>query len=198
MCTRWSVITFLIIFPLAANYTLAFLHHGQICFSTERIIVHHKIAEKFISLIKEQTANFDAGSGVNKDIVSKAHVKLVEAEEKGAKFIFGGPQYTGPAGLVPTLLAGVTKSMSIFDEESFGPSASIYIAKDDEEAIQIANDSEYGLNASIHTRDMYRGISIARCLDVGQIHINSLTENDERKFFNHCNLYNSSQILTFN
>ena len=174
----------LIIHPIltrSANLVSAFLHHGQICFSTERIIVHESVAQEFIALLIKEATGFDAGSGVTKDLASKACAKLVEAEEKGAKFIVGSPQYVGAAGLRPSLVTGVTKNMSIFDEETFGPSAAVYIVKDDEEAIQTANDSEYGLNAAIHTRDMYRGVSMGRRLEVGQVHINSLTENDERK-----------------
>ena len=139
------------------------------------------VAQDFLALLKNAATGFNAGSGVSRDIVSKAHVKLVEAGKKGAKFHVGGPQYSAESGLVPTLLTDITKDMAIFDEESFGPSAAVYVAKDDDEAVQIANDSEYGLNAAIHTRDMFRGVSIGRRLEVGQVHINSLTENDERK-----------------
>ena len=71
--------------------------------------------------------------------------------------------------------------MSLFDTESFGPTVSVYVVEDDEEAITIANDSLYGLNASIHTTNMSRAIKIARRLEFGQLHINSMTTHNERK-----------------
>ena len=161
------------------NKSTAFLHHGQICFSTERILISRSISEKFIALLKEKTAKYDPGSGVTDDVVKKAHDKLVDAEKKGAKFIIGGPKYRSHSSLVPTLLTGVTREMAMFDDETFGPSAAIYIIEDDEEAIRIANDSKYGLNASIHSTDMFRAFKIARRLEVAQVHVNSMTENDE-------------------
>lgn len=163
-----------------SNCDIAFLNHGQICFSTERIIVHRAIAEAFIAKLNEFTADFDAGSGAAKNIVSKAHMSLVDAQEKGANFLTGGPSFIKPSCLQPTLLTGITKDMMIYDEETFGPSAAVCIVNTDEEAIELANDSQYGLNAAIHTQNMFRGISIGRRLEVGQVHINSLTENDER------------------
>ena len=69
--------------------------------------------------------------------------------------------------------------MSLFDIESFGPSTSVYIVKDDKEAIAVANDSVYGLNASIHTTNMNRAITVARQLEFGQVHVNSLTAHNE-------------------
>jgi acyl-CoA reductase-like NAD-dependent aldehyde dehydrogenase len=158
---------------------LAFMHHGQICFSTERIIVLESIADKFIELLKEKAQGFAPGSGVSAEVVRKAHDRLVEAEQKGATFILGGPKYTGPAQLLPTIVTGVTRDMSIFDIESFGPSVSVYIVKDEEEAIHVANDSVYGLNASVHSSDMYRAVKVARQLEFGQVHVNSLTAYNE-------------------
>lgn len=155
------------------------MHHGQICFSTERIIVLESIAENFIELLKEKAQSFAPGSGVSKEVVRKAHDRLSEAQKKGAKFIFGGPTYKGPAELHPTIVTGVTRDMSLFDTESFGPSTSVYIVKDDKEAIAVANDSVYGLNASIHTTNMNRAITVARQLEFGQVHVNSLTAHNE-------------------
>lgn len=70
--------------------------------------------------------------------------------------------------------------MIIYDEESFGPSVSLYIVKDDREAIELVNASSYGLNAAVHAQNMTRGIDISRALEVGQVHINNITEHDER------------------
>ena len=109
-----------------------------------------------------------------------ADAKVNEASVQGAQFLLGGPGSSeNTSCLKPTILTGVTPSMAIFDEESFGPSASLYTFEDDLEAIKLANASEYGLNASIHTTNMERGIALAREIDVGQVHINNLTEYDE-------------------
>jgi acyl-CoA reductase-like NAD-dependent aldehyde dehydrogenase len=158
---------------------IAFMHHGQICFSTERIIVLESVADKFIELLKLKAEGFAPGSGASGDIVRNAHDTLVDAEKKGAKFLIGGPKYTGPAELLPTIVTGVTRDMRIFDIETFGPSVSVYVVKDDEAAIEAANDSVYGLNASIHTRDMNRAINVGRQLEFGQVHVNSLTAHNE-------------------
>jgi acyl-CoA reductase-like NAD-dependent aldehyde dehydrogenase len=160
----------------------AFMHHGQICFSTERIIVLESVADKFIELLKLKAEGFAPGSGASGDIVRNAHDTLVDAEKKGAKFLIGGPKYTGPAELLPTIVTGVTRDMRIFDIETFGPSVSVYVVKDDEAAIEAANDSVYGLNASIHTRDMNRAINVGRQLEFGQVHVNSLTAHNEATF----------------
>ena len=113
------------------------------------------------------------------DIVQKAHDSLVEAEAKGASFLVGGPRYTGPAELAPTIVENVSENMTIFDTETFGPSVSLYVVKDDEAAIKTANNSVYGLNASIHTTNMQRAINVGRRLEFGQVHVNNLTTHNE-------------------
>ena len=85
--------------------------------------------------------NFAPGTGASVDVVRKAHASLVDAAEKGATFLVGGPSYTGPAELVPTIVQNVTEDMTIFDVESFGPSVSLYVAEDDDDAIKMANNS---------------------------------------------------------
>jgi acyl-CoA reductase-like NAD-dependent aldehyde dehydrogenase len=159
------------------------MHHGQICFSTERIIVHKEIAEKFIPILLQKAKGLRTGHGATLDIVQKAHDKLTEASEKGATFLLGRPQYLDHANLVPTFVQGVTKEMSMWDEETFGPSASIFVAESDDDAVGIANDSKYGLNAAIHTMDTLRAIEVGRRLEVAQVHVNALTEHDEREYF---------------
>lgn len=159
------------------------LHHGQLCFSTERILVQKPIADKFAEILKSQAPSFNAGHAVNSRIKEHADAKVMNASRQGAKVLVGGPGSSNDAScLRPTILTGVTRDMAIFDEETFGPSASLYTFDDDEEAIQLANASEYGLNASIHTTNMERGIAMARELEVAQVHINNLTGYDEPTF----------------
>lgn len=116
-------------------------------------------------------------------MVKNSNDKLLEAQEKGAKFLVGGPSFDGKTpSLKPTIVTGVTKAMKIFDEESFGPSVSLYVVKNDQEAIDLANVSEYGLNAAVHSTNMERAINVARALEVRQCHINNITEHDEREY----------------
>ncbi|GAB7351609.1 hypothetical protein MBLNU459_g2227t1 [Dothideomycetes sp. NU459] len=140
----------------------ALLHHGQICFGTERIIVHRAVADKFIELL-----------------VKHALEVLQDAKDKGAKFLYGSPEYAGKNAVKPALVqvdASASKDhLRIVDEETFGPSASVYIVDSDEEAIAIANRSAYGLNATIHTKNLERAIKMGRELEYGQVHANSIS-----------------------
>ena len=112
-------------------------------------------------------------------IVQKAHDSLVDAKEKGATFLVGGPTYAGNAELVPTIVQNVTENMTIFDNETFGPSSSLYVAENEDEAIRMANNSRYGLNAAIHTTNMQRAIRVGRRLEFGQVHVNNMTTHNE-------------------
>ncbi|KAJ5998942.1 ALDH-like protein [Penicillium sp. IBT 35674x] len=162
----------------------AFLHHGQICFSTERIIVQKSIAEEFTAaLVKSAellTAHGIAGRAVTEGIALHAFEVLQDATSNGCRLVFGDVAHTkkGPTSLQPVIVAvdpKTPKSVRIVDEESFGPSASLYIVDTDEEAINLANQSAYGLNASIHTKDMERGLKLGRELEYGQVHLNFVT-----------------------
>jgi acyl-CoA reductase-like NAD-dependent aldehyde dehydrogenase len=104
---------------------------------------------------------------------------ISEAVSKGATPLVGGPGFVARSAGRPTILTGVTKDMRLFDEESFGPSFSLYVVKDEEEAVKLANDSRYGLSASIHTKDMQRFIRLAAEIEVGQVGMNSMTLFEE-------------------
>lgn len=159
----------------------ALAHHGQVCMSTERILVQASILESFKEHLKKAVNDFsDVGHAASLNFAKSANQKLEDAESKGATFLIGGPGMSlKSGGLKPTIVLGVTKDMDMFDEETFGPSASLYPFEDDEEAITIANQSTYGLNAAIHTKDLMKGIKMARRLEVGQVHINNMTVFDE-------------------
>jgi acyl-CoA reductase-like NAD-dependent aldehyde dehydrogenase len=133
--------------------------------------------------LKQEAVGASGGSGVTLQMVKNSNDKLLEAQEKGAKFLAGGPSFDGETpSLKPTILTGVTQAMKIFDEESFGPSVSLYVVKNDQEAIDLVNVSEYGLNAAVHSTNMERAINVARALEVRQCHINNITEHDEREY----------------
>ncbi|KAH8819311.1 aldehyde dehydrogenase domain-containing protein [Xylogone sp. PMI_703] len=158
----------------------AYLHHGQICISTERVIVLESVAEKFTQLLKAQAEKVPhGGTAVQLRIAEHAEELISEAISKGAKALVGGSGFVGPSAAKPTILTGVTKDMRIYDEESFGPSFSLYVVKDEQEAVKLANDSKYGLSAAIHTRDMLRFIRLAAEIEVGQVAMNSMTMFEE-------------------
>ena len=161
----------------------AILHHGQLCFSTERIIVLKGIADKFVPLLKAAFEEIP-GAGTAVDTVSSKHAYdvLVDAKEHGAKFLVGGPEYIGEKDLKislrPSLVTEIPKDARIRDEETFGPSASVYVADDEAEAVKLANDSAYGLNAAVHSSSWERAFKVAKQLEYGQVLINQMTAGD--------------------
>lgn len=104
-----------------------------------------------------------------------AYDVLSDAKGKGASFLAGGLQFLSETSLKPTLVTNVSRDARIFDEETFGPSASVYIAEDDNDAVEKANDSAYGLNAAVHSKSWEHAFKIAKLLEYGQVHINNVT-----------------------
>jgi acyl-CoA reductase-like NAD-dependent aldehyde dehydrogenase len=161
---------------------LAVIDHGQLCFSTERIIVHKAVYDKFVGLL---TGIFNkipkAGDAVSKQSATHAYDVLKDAQDKGATFLAGGLEYLTPTSLKPTLVTNIPWEARIRDEETFGPSASVYIAEDDNDAIAKANDSAYGLNAAVHSTSWEHAYNVAKQLEYGQVHINNMTCSDSSK-----------------
>ncbi|KAG9571087.1 aldehyde dehydrogenase, partial [Aureobasidium melanogenum] len=157
----------------------AIKNHGQICFGTERIIVLRSVADDFIKLLVEEVKKTPAESAISESIAQNAVSILKDAKDKGAKFLCGDGSLQDNCSISNTLVLVDPKTspdhLRIVDEETFGPSASVYIVDDDAEAIRIANRSAYGLNAAIHTRNLERAIKMGRQLEYGQVHTNSST-----------------------
>jgi acyl-CoA reductase-like NAD-dependent aldehyde dehydrogenase len=157
----------------------AVLHHGQICFSTERIIVMEGVAERFKALLAEAMRGVEgpAGSAVSESIAKHAEDVIRDAQEKGDEVLVGGVEKDASSRvtLKPTIVIKPSPSSRILDEETFGPSASLYVVSSDEEAIALANRSAYGLNATVWTRDMARFMKMSRELEYGQVHANSIS-----------------------
>jgi len=164
----------------------AFMNQGQICMSTERIIVQESIADAFVARLAERAAGLPAGdprdhvvlgSLVNLAAAEKMDALIADATAKGAKVAAGG---TREGTIVTaTVLDGVSADMRIYGEESFGPVKSVIRVKDDEEAIRVANDTEYGLSSAVFSQDVQRALDVARRLGAGICHINGPTLNDE-------------------
>lgn len=163
----------------------ALLHHGQICFSTERVIVQRKIADVFIEKLIKVVESTPGGTAVSERIATIAVQILQDAKDKGAKFLTGGPELASRNAVKPSLVLidpqTTPDQMRIVDEETFGPSASVYIVDSDEQALALANRSAYGLNATIHTKDLARAMRLGRNLEYGQIHVNSISVYTSRK-----------------
>ncbi len=159
----------------------AFMHQGQICMSAERIIVEEPIAEEFSRKLAAKAATLKMGEVIG-PIIHSGQLDLIDGQVKdavlgGATVLCGGerndPYY--PA----TVLSGVTRDMRIFQEETFGPVAPIIAVKDVHEAVEVANDSVYGLSSGVITNDMQRALYVAERLESGMVHINDACVHDE-------------------
>lgn len=165
----------------------AYMHQGQICMSTERVIVDRSIADEFAGKLAQKALTLVAGDPLNSDaplgsLVSESSAGRVtslieDAVSKGAKLLAGGA--ASGSLMNAAVLDDVTPDMTIYYEESFGPVATIVRVDDVEEAIRVANDTEYGLSSAIFTRDVGLAMQIAQRLDFGCCHINGPTVHDE-------------------
>ncbi len=165
----------------------AFMHQGQICMSTERVIVVEAVAdafaEKFAAKAKtmiagdprEGTTPLGAVIGIN--TISHVNSLIDDAVAKGATVIAGGKGES--VVMSATVVDGVTSAMNLYRDESFGPVTAMIRAKDEADAIRLANDSAYGLSAAVFTRDTARGLGVARQINSGMCHINGPTVHDE-------------------
>ncbi|KEF62893.1 NAD-dependent aldehyde dehydrogenase [Exophiala aquamarina CBS 119918] len=165
----------------------AFLHAGQICMSTERIIVHATIAEEFQQVLRASVDHlFSDGTTPPPQLISQIPVEknnklLADAVSKGAKILYGDVNHDAisKTAMRPVVVGGVTLQMEIYQTESFGPTVALYIVSSDDEAIKLANDTDYGLSSAVFTEDLRRGLRIARRLESGAVHINSMSVHDE-------------------
>ncbi|GAB7363245.1 hypothetical protein MBLNU230_g3527t1 [Neophaeotheca triangularis] len=164
----------------------SFLHAGQICMATERILVHRSILPAFQKALKDAAEKVYAPASDAPVLVAKATVeknaKLTQdAVDKGAQLVYGDLHNPDPQNyrMRPIILADVKPDMDIFYTESFGPSVSLIAVDSDEQAIDIANDTEYGLSGAVFTESLARGLRIARAVDSGAVHVNSMSVHDE-------------------
>lgn len=165
----------------------SWLHQGQICMSAGRHLVHKKLAGAYAQRMAEKAKALPVGDPHTQPvalgpIITAAQVQRVdrivqESVKMGAKLLAGGK----PNGQFypATVLSEVTPDMPVFREEIFGPVVAITSFESDDEAIALANDSEYGLSAGVHTRDIGRGMAMGERLNVGLLHINDQTVNDD-------------------
>lgn len=152
----------------------AFLHSGQICMSSERILVHKDIKSKFVAAFKEAAENIFGGDKPAAVLVAAVGVErnkrlISEAVKAGARVVRGDhtKQEEFDTHMRPVIVDSVTKEMDLFYTESFGPSVSIVEISDDQEAVEIANDTDYGLSGAVFTDDLARGLRIAKQIESG-------------------------------
>lgn len=165
----------------------SFANSGQGCLSTERIIVDKSLAEEFCARLAAVAKSVVYGDPrdsatvlgpVINGMAAKRLAELVEdAVASGARLLAGG-KAEGPC-FAPTVLSGVTPAMRVYQEESFGPLASVVIVDGAEEAIRVANDNDYGLSSAIFSRDITLALDLAKRLNAGMSHINGTTLDDE-------------------
>ena len=151
----------------------AFMNAGQICMSTERVIVVDAVADEFARLLTEKANSMPApavGEQVDHKAAETARALIDDALAQGARAIASG---------AATVLDGITPGMRLYRDESFSPVVGIVRVAGEEEAIRVANDSEYGLSAAVFTRDAARGLRVARRIRSGICHVNGPTVHDE-------------------
>ncbi|BCH31689.1 salicylaldehyde dehydrogenase [Mesorhizobium sp. L-8-10] len=164
----------------------AFMHQGQICMSTERLIVDEKIADHFVEKLAARAASLPAGdprghvvlgSLISEKSAKKMEELITDAVSKGATLAAGGRR-TGSV-VEATVLDRVTSDMRVYSEESFGPVKPVIRVKGEDEAIRVANDTEYGLSAAVFSKDVQRALAVAARIESGICHINGPTVHDE-------------------
>jgi acyl-CoA reductase-like NAD-dependent aldehyde dehydrogenase len=170
----------------AANFG-SFMHQGQICMSTERIVIDRSVAEELAVKVGEQARSLKVGDPrgpdtqigpvANDEVLKRVTEHVEDAVTKGARVIAGGK--ANGRYFEPTVLTDVTPEMRVYSEESFGPVVAVVPVDGVEEAVRVANDSEYGLSSAVFSRDVDAAMAVARQLETGMCHINDATVNDE-------------------
>ncbi|QSZ29875.1 hypothetical protein DSL72_004393 [Monilinia vaccinii-corymbosi] len=167
-------------------------HSGQICMSTDRIIIHADIADQFLETLKAALTSLASSTPDPTYLVSSASKSRLQgvvskALSEGASSLLGLTEQlqpkesdeNSPVIFAPMIIGDIKEDMQLWREENFGPVAAYRIARSDEEAIAMANDTEYGLSTAVFTKDLRRGFAIAKQLESGAVHINSMTVRDE-------------------
>ena len=168
-----------------------FINCGQSCIASKRFFVSKKIADKFIeSFVKQasrlkvgdpMTMENDMGPLVNKEALDNISSIVENAKNKGAEILLGGSKIDGKGHYYsPTILTNIKPDMRVATEETFGPVAPITVVEDENEAINLANDIEFGLGASIWTEDLKKAEKLSRQIESGIVSVNNVVISDPR------------------
>ncbi|MFL5867847.1 MAG: aldehyde dehydrogenase family protein, partial [Thermoleophilaceae bacterium] len=165
----------------------AFMHQGQICMSTEKIVVDRSVADDFSGRLVEKARALKVGDPrapdtqigplVNASAVERVSELVQDAASHGADVLTGG-EPEGPL-FPPTVVRGITPDMRIYGEESFGPVVGVVDVDGPDEAVRVANDTEYGLAAAVFGRHVPTALDLARQIESGICHVNGSTVHDE-------------------
>ena len=158
------------------------INNGQSCIAAKRFILEDSIAEEFLSIFKGEFEkikigdpsddNFDYGSMARQDLAKELEEQVKKSVEKGARTLIGGNR--NKAFFEPTILTNVKPGMPAYEEELFGPVAVVLIAKDENHAIALANDSKFGLGGSLWSKDIEKAKKLVREVESGAVYINKL------------------------
>src|SRR6059036_3156237 len=167
------------------------INSGQSCIAAKRFIVVERVAERFLERFTSEMRVRKVGDPLDPmtqvgpqarlDLRENLHRQVQESVKRGARLILGGELPAGRGAFYPpTVLVAVEAGMPVFDQETFGPVAAVIRAKDEGDAIRIANASAYGLGAAVWTRDAQRGERVAREIEAGSVFVNGLVKSDPR------------------
>lgn len=164
----------------------SYLHQGQVCMASGRHIVVRKVADEYVDILTQKASRLPVGDPyrqqvaigpiINAKQLARVDQIVKDTVAQGARLMTGGA-HEGPF-YKPTVLHQVRAGMPAYDLEIFGPVAPVIVAEDEEDAIRIANDTEYGLSGAVQTASLERGLRVARRIRAGLVHINDQTIND--------------------
>ena len=153
---------------------------GQSCISAKRFIVAESVAEEFVALLAARVAALELGPLARGDLRDELHRQVQASLAEGAVLVAGGEPIDGPGWFyAATVLDHVTPRMTAFDEETFGPVAAVVRARDDDHAVELANDTAYGLGASVWSRSS-RGLEVGTRIRSGALFVNAMVASDPR------------------
>ena len=161
-----------------------FRNNGQTCVCANRIYVQSGVYENFAKKLASKVSKMKVGDGletdtslgplINKEAILKVQEHISDAKEKGAKIILGGDSAHGPGNFLnPTIITGATKDMAVSTEETFGPFAPLFKFQDEDEVIDLANDTIFGLASYFYAKDLSRVYKVAEALEYGIVGINT-------------------------
>ncbi|KAI1436793.1 aldehyde dehydrogenase [Xylaria sp. CBS 124048] len=162
----------------------AFVNSGQVCMATERVIVHKKVSQAFQDKLREAVLRMwpEALVHINEEAVKKNKRFIEDAISKGASPLLDrdiNAEETTRTRLRPFVITKVTPDMDIYAQESFGSTLSLMEVDSEDEAIRIANDTEFGLTSAVFTEDLRTGLRFAKKIETGAVHINKMSVHDE-------------------